>query len=204
MKRVDGKRPEEIWNMGSAIQASVFPRHQGGPHNQTIMAVAVAMKQIQTASFKKYQSLVLANTTTLADRLRSLECDISGNGTQTHRLAVVLRDIDVGSAQDALDEIGVACSVGTAKSELHFGSYPMATRGPLPGNIRRMADIIRRALTFAKELGGIKDAEVIAEESRSSWVGRQTFRSDRKELCESRMLGLRQEVKEWMCTFSAP
>lgn len=204
MKRVGGKRPEEIWNMGSAIQASVFPRHQGGPHNHTIMAVAVAMKQVHTATFKKYQSLVLANTRTLADRLRSLGCDISGNGTQTHQLAVVLRDNNVDSTQDALDEIEVTCSVSTAKSELHFDSYPMATHGPLPGNIHQIADIIHRALTFAKELGGIKDAEVTAEDSRSSLVGRQTFRSDRKELFESRMLELRQEVKEWMCTFSAP
>lgn len=198
VKRVDGKGPEEIWNVGSAIEASVFPRHQGGPHNHTIMAAAVAMKHVQTETFKNYQRLVLANTTMLADRLLSFGCDVRGHGTQNHQLAVKIEGIGLDSAKEILDEIEVACNVITATSELHFGSYAMTSRGLFPDDFRRVVDIIYRALAIAKELGGIKDVEVIAEGSNSALIGRKTF------LKESKSLELRQEMKEWMSTFNVP
>ena len=33
---------------------AVFPGCQGGPHNQTIAAIAVALKQVMTPEFKDY------------------------------------------------------------------------------------------------------------------------------------------------------
>lgn len=80
---------------------------------------------------------MLANTTALADRLRSLECDICGNGTSNHQLAVFPEGIDANPTKDVSDEIGVACHVITAKSQLHFGSYAMTIRGLLPGDFPR-------------------------------------------------------------------
>lgn len=92
----------------------------------------------------------------------------------------------------------------TATSELHFGTYAMASCVLLPGNFRRVADIIYRALTIAKELSRIKDAEVTAESSKSSLAGRESFRGDKRDFCEPKILELRQEAKEWVCTFSVP
>jgi glycine hydroxymethyltransferase len=43
------------------INFSVFPGHQGGPHNQTIAALATALLQAQTPEFKVYQEQVLEN-----------------------------------------------------------------------------------------------------------------------------------------------
>ena len=67
------------------------------------------MKHVKTSNFKNYQRLALANTTTLADRLLSLGCDVSGHGSQNHRLVVRIRGIDGNSAKEVLDKIGVAC-----------------------------------------------------------------------------------------------
>lgn len=142
--------------MGSAIGASVFPRHPGGPHNHSIMAIAVAMKHVQTTNFKNYQRLVLASTTTLADRLLSLGCDVSGQGTQNHRLIVEIRGFDANSAKEVLDKIAVACGVVIATSELYFGCYALTSHGLLPHNFRRVAGIIYRDLTIAKELSVTK------------------------------------------------
>ena len=37
-----------------AIDSAVFPKHQGGPHNHTISALAVALKAANTKEFRKY------------------------------------------------------------------------------------------------------------------------------------------------------
>lgn len=39
-----------MYDLESRINQSVFPGHQGGPHNHTIAALAVALKQVLTAT----------------------------------------------------------------------------------------------------------------------------------------------------------
>src|ERR1700712_4287668 len=44
VRRVNPKtKEEEVWDLENPINASVFPGHQGGPHNHTITALAVAL-----------------------------------------------------------------------------------------------------------------------------------------------------------------
>jgi hypothetical protein len=45
---------------------------QGGPHNHTISALAVALKQANTAEFKQYQQQVVANCQALSNRMQQL------------------------------------------------------------------------------------------------------------------------------------
>lgn len=110
-----------MWEVQSGCQSFRVIK-VGRRTTHSIMAIAVAMKHVQTANFKNYQRLVLANTTTLADRLLSLGCDVSGQGTQNHRLVVKIRGFDANSAKGVLDKIEVAGGVVIATSELHFGS----------------------------------------------------------------------------------
>ena len=41
--------------METAINSAVFPALQGGPHNNTIAALAVALKATKTPEFAAYQ-----------------------------------------------------------------------------------------------------------------------------------------------------
>lgn len=45
---------------------------QGGPHNHTISALAVALKQAASPEFKSYQQQVVSNCSTLAKRMSEL------------------------------------------------------------------------------------------------------------------------------------
>merc|ERR1712000_158056 len=70
VRRTNPKTKEqEMWNLEDPINASVFPGHQGGPHNHTITALAVALKQAQSPDFHAYQIQVLANAQAFAKRL---------------------------------------------------------------------------------------------------------------------------------------
>merc|ERR1719213_1591476 len=69
VRSVTKKGEEIMYNIEGPINASVFPGHQGGPHNHTITALAVALHQAQQPAFKDYQQTVLENAKALASRL---------------------------------------------------------------------------------------------------------------------------------------
>eukprot|EP00954_Amorphochlora_amoebiformis_P003294 256396-Amorphochlora_amoeboformis.AAC.1 len=58
VRKVTKKGKEIKWDLEEKINMSVFPGHQGGPHNHTITALAVALKQASTSEFQEYQAQV--------------------------------------------------------------------------------------------------------------------------------------------------
>lgn len=80
------KRDER--DLPSKINKAVFPGIQGGPHQNQIAAMAVALKEAQSASFKKYAKQVRLNAKALADELKRLGWRIVSGGTDTHLLLV--------------------------------------------------------------------------------------------------------------------
>ena len=105
VRRVDKKGAEEHYDLEGPINASVFPGHQGGPHNHTITALAVALKQAQTEEFKAYQRQVLENARSLADRLGKskneggLGYTVVSGGTENHLVLLDLKDRNIDGAR---------------------------------------------------------------------------------------------------------
>jgi len=66
------------------IDKAVFPGLQGGPHQNQIAGVAVALKEASTPAFKKYAKQIIKNTAVLADELSKLGWRIVSGGTDTH------------------------------------------------------------------------------------------------------------------------
>jgi glycine hydroxymethyltransferase len=54
------------------IDSAVFPGLQGGPHNHTISALAVALRMAAAPEFVTYQRQVVANCAALARRMQEL------------------------------------------------------------------------------------------------------------------------------------
>ena len=75
------------------VNQAVFPSNQGGPHNNTIAAVAVALKQVASPSFKEYAKQVRANAKALGERLKELGYKIVTDGTDNHLVLWDLRPI---------------------------------------------------------------------------------------------------------------
>lgn len=113
-----------------AIDKAVFPGIQGGPHNNTTAAIAVALKEASTDSFKNYAAQIVANAKTLASTLIDKGFHLVTGGTENHLLLIDLTNKGVTGkvAAKALDAAGIV---------LNYNSVPFDTRKPFdPSGVR--------------------------------------------------------------------
>ncbi len=83
------KKPEDtIENIPTRIDRAVFPGMQGGPHMNTICAIAVALKEAQTPEFLDYASQTLKNAKVMAEELLTLNYKLVTGGTSNHMVVV--------------------------------------------------------------------------------------------------------------------
>lgn len=80
-----------LYDLEDRINFSVFPGHQGGPHNHTIGALAVALKQAKSPEFIEYQRTVLENSQAFSKAFKALGYDLVTDGTDTHLILLDLR-----------------------------------------------------------------------------------------------------------------
>lgn len=211
---------ETMYDLEDKINSSVFPGHQGGPHNHTITALAVALKQAQSPEFKAYQEQVLVNAQALAKRLGDskekggLGYSIVSGGTDNHLVLVDLKPqgVDGARVERILELVGVASNKNTVPGDmsalkpggLRMGTPAMTTRGFQPEDFNRVADIVNRAVMITQRLD--KQAlEAQTAKGRKNpgsvkafleWLGDG---SDQSEIVQ-----LRSEVEEWVGTFALP
>jgi glycine hydroxymethyltransferase len=114
----------------AAIDKAVFPGLQGGPHNSTTAAIAVAAKEASTPQFKQYAQSIVSNAKAMAETLLSRGIALVTGGTDNHLLLLDLTPKNVPGkvAAKALDKAGIVCN---------YNSIPFDTRKPFdPSGIR--------------------------------------------------------------------
>jgi glycine hydroxymethyltransferase len=108
----------------------VFPGLQGGPHNHTTAAIAVALKEAATPDFSRYAHQVVANAKALAGALLERGYDLISGGTDNHLILIDLTNKGVAGkpAAQALDRAGI---------ELNYNAVPFDPRKPFdPSGLR--------------------------------------------------------------------
>lgn len=93
-----------------AIDASVFPGLQGGPHMNQVAAAATTFRLASLPAFRAYAINVLANAKALAGALTSRQVKLVTGGTDNHLLVINTVQsfgIDGAKAQAALDRVGL-------------------------------------------------------------------------------------------------
>jgi glycine hydroxymethyltransferase len=114
----------------AALDKAVFPGLQGGPHNHTTAAIAVALREAATAEFGAYAHQIVANAAALAEALAERGFDLVSGGTDNHLILVDLTSKGIGGkpAAQALDRAGI---------ELNYNTVPYDTRKPFdPSGLR--------------------------------------------------------------------
>src|SRR6185503_7205640 len=69
-----------------ALDKAVFPGLQGGPHNHTTAAIAVALKEASTSEFSTYAHAIVTNAKALGEGLAARGFDLVSGGTDNHLL----------------------------------------------------------------------------------------------------------------------
>ncbi|HYS41293.1 MAG TPA: serine hydroxymethyltransferase [Pseudonocardiaceae bacterium] len=160
-----------------ALDKAVFPGLQGGPHNHTTAAIAVALHEAAAPSFRDYAHAIVANAKALADALLARGFDLVSGGTDNHLILVDLTNKGIGGkpAAKALDRAGIELNYNTVPfdprkpfdpSGIRIGTPAVTTRGLGVTEMPKIAEWIDRAVTAADS--GDDDAiERIAAEVRA-------------------------------------
>jgi glycine hydroxymethyltransferase len=126
----------------SAINKAVFPGLQGGPHDHTTAAIAVALKEASAPEFRGYAHQIVANAKALGAALTERGYGLVSGGTDNHLILIDLTPQEIGGkpAARALDRAGI---------EVNYNTVPFDTRKPFdPSGLRIGASAITtRGLT---------------------------------------------------------
>ena len=143
------------------INSAVFPGLQGGPHNHTIGALAVALKQAQTPEFVDYQKQVIKNAAALAGRLTELGYTLVSGGTDNHLMLCDLRPMGIDGArvERILDLAHITLNKNSVPRDtsalipggIRIGAPAMTTRGMLEDDFVKVADLIDKGVKIAIE-----------------------------------------------------
>lgn len=128
--------------MDKKIDRTIIPGLQGGPHNNQIAAVAVALKEAATPAFRKYAAQVVKNAKALGAALEKRGWRIITGGTDSHLLLVDTwaggKGVSGKMASDGLEKAGIIVNMNTIPQDprgvmdpsgIRIGTAAVTTRG---------------------------------------------------------------------------
>ncbi|MEV0266451.1 serine hydroxymethyltransferase [Streptomyces sp. NPDC050617] len=144
-----------------ALDKAVFPGLQGGPHNHTTAAIAVALHEAAQPAFRDYAHAVVANAKALAEALLARGFDLVSGGTDNHLILLDLtsRDVPGKVAAKALDRAGIVVNYNTVPydprkpfdpSGMRIGTPSLTSRGLTADHMPAVAEWIDRGVRAAR------------------------------------------------------
>ncbi|XVE55424.1 hypothetical protein DITRI_Ditri03aG0157400 [Diplodiscus trichospermus] len=137
------------------INFAVFPSLQGGPHNNHIAALAIALKQVASPEYRAYMQQVKNNAQTLASALLKRKCKLVTGGTDNHLLLWDLTTL--GLTGKCYEKVCEMCHITLNKTAIfgdngaispggvRIGTPAMTSRGCLESDFETIADFLYRA-----------------------------------------------------------
>lgn len=145
-------------DFAKAIDKSVFPGFQGGPHMNNIAAKAVCFGEALKPEFADYAKQVLGNAQALAQALEAKGAKLITGGTSNHLLLVdAVSSWDVGGklAQELLDSVGITLNMNMIADDsrspmdpsgIRLGTPAITTRGAKEADMEKIAEWIAQVL----------------------------------------------------------
>ncbi len=146
-----------------AIDASVFPGLQGGPHMNTIAGVAITLKKAAEPEFQEYARSTLSNAQTLAKGLLARGVTLVTGGTDNHLLVVdTVKSFGLAGnrAEAILDQVGITTNKQIIPDDpnpplrpsgIRVGTPAATCRGMRDAEMERIAQWIVEALRAADD-----------------------------------------------------
>jgi len=146
----------------AAIDKAVFPGLQGGPHNHTTAAMAVAFKEALDPAFQNYAAQVVANARTLAMALTRHGFSLVTGGTDNHLMLIDLtnKNISGRAAAAALNAAGIVVNCNAVPfdkrkpfdpSGIRIGTAAVTSRGFKDDEMEKIADWINEVINAPED-----------------------------------------------------
>jgi len=114
------------------LDKMVIPGLFGGPHENNIAGVAIALKEAMTGAFKKYAKQVVKNAKTLANELKKLGWHIISGGTDSHLILMDTwmngKGISGKEASERLEKAGIIVNMNTIPGDTRSVMDPSGVR----------------------------------------------------------------------------
>jgi len=136
------------------VDRAVFPGLQGGPHLQTITAIAVALAEADTPEFIAYAKQIVKNAKALAEKLLEYGFNLVSGGTDNHLILIDLRNKNIRGKKlaKALDRARIVTNYNTVPDDpappadpsgLRIGTPAITTRGMKQEQAEQIAGFIK-------------------------------------------------------------
>lgn len=148
---------------GPAIDKSVFPGLQGGPHMNQVGALAVTLLLATKDEFKKYAKDVIINAAALAQALMDNGAKLVTGGTDNHMMVLNTFEwlgMSGDRAEKVLDAVGITLNKQIVPDDpnppmkpsgIRFGTPAATSRGMGVKEMQQLGDIMVRALKAADD-----------------------------------------------------
>lgn len=195
-------------DLASKVDKAVFPGLQGGPHDHTTAAIAVALKEADTKEFRAYGKQIVMNAKVLAESLLAEGLTLVGGGTENHLILLDLVSVMEPGAgvivQDALGVAGITVNKNTIPLEPSSPFYPSGIRLGTPALTTRsmkeaeMRQIARWIGDVVREVSHYRLPET--KEERSEFM-----KKVRSEIAvNKKLLSIADEIKLLCKKFPVP
>jgi glycine hydroxymethyltransferase len=145
-----------------AIDRAVFPALQGGPHNHTTAAIAVALQEASTTEFKAYGQQIVRNAKALAEALLSDGFTLISGGTDNHLILIDMtsKGVTGKQASRALARAGIETNANTIPydprrpfdpSGVRIGTPGVTSRGMKEPEMQRIASWMNQVVSDVKD-----------------------------------------------------
>jgi glycine hydroxymethyltransferase len=162
-----------------AIDRAVFPALQGGPHNHTTAAIAVALQEAATPEFQAYGQQIVRNAKALAEALLGHGFTLISGGTDNHLILIDMtsKGVTGKQASRALAQAGIETNANTIPydprrpfdpSGVRIGTPAVTSRGMREADMQCIAD------WMAQVVSDVKDAALHAK-----------IRAEVREFCQA-------------------
>ncbi|MFH1224659.1 MAG: serine hydroxymethyltransferase [Candidatus Diapherotrites archaeon] len=136
--------------LAEKIDRAVFPGMQGGPHDNTTAAIAVALGEAAKPEFKNYAKQVVKNAQVMAMEFQKLGIRVVSSGTDNHLLLLDVsgRKAPAKEIVSQLDRAGIIVNMNTIPfdkgtpmnpSGIRLGTPLATTRGMKEGEMAQIA-----------------------------------------------------------------
>lgn len=188
------------------INAAVFPACQGGPHNNTIAAIAVALKQVATPEFKAYATQVIKNSQALGKKLFSYGYRLQTDGSENHLVLWDLRPLGLtGSKIEKICDLAhITLNKNAVSGDtsamvpggVRIGTSALTSRNMVESDMEKVGEFLHRAVEIAAVLQNEAGSKLLKDFVAKATTGE----GEGRKLIEA----LSEDVQKFATTFPLP